>query len=85
MWIITKEEGREIIKPIMSRDWPDDTESQIKASKYSFRMFDSEGVLWYEGVSDNKDFKPMDDFGGPNVGCTSIEYWNEGDRIWEML
>jgi len=28
-------------------------------------------------------FGPLDDFGEPNAGCTSIEYWEAG--VWSML
>lgn len=44
-----------------------------------FRMYD-EDELCYEGflVSDEEklnDFGPLDDFGRPGVGCTSIQYF----------
>ena len=43
----------------------------------SFRMRDDDGELYYEGalVGDNL-FAPLDDFGMPNAGCTSIEVFD---------
>lgn len=40
-----------------------------------FRMLDDDGEVYYYGVaSEGVDFEPLDDFGTPNAGCTSIEY-----------
>lgn len=58
-----------------------------------FRMLDDDGVVYYEGICnclsnnhpDVNGFEPLDDFGEPNAGCTSIEYWNEATEGWEML
>lgn len=47
-----------------------------------FRMRDDDGELYYEGVyvpGDGSDpFQPLDCFGRPNAGCTTIEYWVDG-------
>ena len=53
-----------------------------------FRMLDDDGGLTYAGrfVGDHESedgFGPLDDFGTPNAGCTSIEYWLNGQ--WEQL
>ena len=55
-----------------------------------FRLYDDDGVLYYEGymrplseiTSDDADgFEPLDDFGGPNAGATELRYWlNEADK-----
>jgi hypothetical protein len=55
-----------------------------------FRMFDDDGVLYYEGyfVGDHcteDAFQPLDHFGTPNAGCTRIDYWNDFEKIWETL
>lgn len=43
--------------------------------KYKFRMFDADGVFYFEGVADEADsFLPMDWF-GTNYGCTEIQYY----------
>ena len=45
-----------------------------------FRMKDDDGHVCYEGVyvgpDDETLFQPLDCFGTPNAGCTSIEYWD---------
>jgi hypothetical protein len=82
MWIITKEEGIELVHPIQSKDYSD---LRLPELKYCFRMFDSDGNIGFEGMSNVKDFSPIDEYGGPVWGCTSIEYWNEDDRVWELL
>ena len=53
--------------------------------RVKFRMRDADGELYYGGVlvGDNE-FAPLDDFGGPNAGCTSIEIRN-GRGEWEEL
>jgi len=50
-----------------------------------FRMFDDDMNLYYEGrITGGYDgFEPLDDFGQPNAGCTSIEYLKNGK--WEQL
>ena len=30
-------------------------------------------------------FDPLDDYGAPNAGCTSIEWLNPRTREWEIL
>lgn len=53
-----------------------------------FRMEDDDRNLVYEGRylgDDSEDmFGPLDDFGKPNFGCTSIWYRN-ADGKWEEL
>lgn len=55
--------------------------------KYAFRMYDDDGMCYYEGFSDSKDddaaFAPLDAFGGPNAGCSYIQYRVKGK--WETL
>jgi len=42
-----------------------------------FRLFDDDGELYYEGSLVGDDlFAPLDDFGTPNAGCTSIEVFD---------
>lgn len=54
-----------------------------------FRMKDDDGELYYEGMivadpGSEEDFAPLDDFGMPNAGCTSIEYRGKNGE-WEAL
>lgn len=46
-----------------------------------FRMKDDDGEIYYEGImvvtpedGDEGEFRPLDDFGMPNAGATTIEY-----------
>lgn len=49
-----------------------------------FRMLTSDRELVYEGrASEHGVFEPLDCFGGPNFGCTSIQYLTNG--IWVEL
>lgn len=50
-----------------------------------FRMLDGDGNIYYYGFTfgDDDGFGPLDDFGQPNAGCTSIQYKIAGK--WEEL
>jgi hypothetical protein len=55
---------------------------QDKDMPFEFRMYDDDGLIYYEGItdkdpmdSDEEDvFAPLNDFGTPNAGATRIEY-----------
>jgi len=53
-----------------------------------FQMFDDDGELYYTGRylgDDSEDlFAPLDDFGGPNAGCTGIKY-KDANGNWEYI
>ena len=56
-----------------------------------FRIRDDDGELYYEGImvvtaedGDEAEFRPLDDFGKPNAGATTIEY-RSADGTWEPL
>ena len=48
-----------------------------------FRMLDDDGEIYYEGylVGDDE-FAPLDDFGEPNAGCTSIQVQENGAWVF---
>jgi len=49
-----------------------------------FRMLDDDGEVYFEGFlyGDNVDlFEPLDDFGMPGYGCTSIETMQDGQWV----
>jgi hypothetical protein len=49
-----------------------------------FRLRDDDGELYYEGyLVGGEGFEPLDDFGMPNAGATTIEFWEEGG--WKPL
>lgn len=53
---------------------------------HRFRMFTDDRDLVYEGrCDDDSSFGPLDNFGGPNAGCTIIQYWNPSKRVFEDL
>lgn len=71
--------------PIESTHWREGAEDMVDMVK--FRMRDDDGELCYEGVGNcltaGEGFEPLDDFGMPNAGCTSIEWFVQGR--WEVL
>jgi hypothetical protein len=50
--------------------------------KCKFRMLTDDGDVVYEGRCDTDDDEnalgPLDDFGTPNFGCVTIQYWVKG-------
>ena len=64
---------------------PRGADETITENKGSFRMKDDDGIVYYHGeIYGNYDgFEPLDDFGMPNAGCTSIVY-NLGAE-WKQL
>lgn len=87
-WIITEDHMDGTDKGVSgpngsTHDW----EANPNAGQ-PFQMFDDDGELYYTGryVGDDSEdmFKPLDDFGEPNAGCTGIKYKDsEGD--WEYI
>ena len=70
----------------------DDYDRIVKEGR-AFRMKDDDGEVYYAGyiltapeaVGSELDFAPLEDFGTPNAGCTSIEYRNPSTNEWETL
>lgn len=58
----------------------------VDGSFEEFKMFDDDKNLYFEGriSGDYEGFEPLDDFGMPDSGCTSIWY-RQGDGSWEPL
>jgi hypothetical protein len=82
-WIIAKDY---ISNGMDSRLTGPRNKSRHTANESNFRMYDDDGELYYAGTiwGDYDGFEPLDDFGMPNAGCTSIRYQNkEGE--WEVL
>jgi len=49
--------------------------------KYKFRLYDGDGILYFEGISKvNQTFEPLDDF-GEAYGCTEIRYLEKNKYI----
>lgn len=89
MWIITKDHCKNEYDPRDHTGTQSVNFEEVKAVSlvHRFRMYDDDDILYYEGLSDNceteKAFDPLDNFGKPNVGCTSIFYLR-GEK-WEEL
>lgn len=53
---------------------------------HKFRMLDDDGIIYYYGIcSCDSSFAPLDDFGMPNAGATTIEYRNPKTGVYEAL
>ena len=52
-----------------------------------FRMKDDDDEIYYKGriVGDFDGFEPLDNYGTPGSGCTSIEYWDTKKVEWRPL
>ena len=50
-------------------------DENLKTNASRFSMYDDDGECYYEGMiyGDYDGFEPLDDFGMPNAGCTSIK------------
>jgi hypothetical protein len=90
VWIITKdclaEPGeRNETGTSGPHDMGLDVESRFDVEP--FRLYDDDGVLYYEGLiaGDYEGFEPLQDFGMPNAGATSIHYRNLATGEWEPL
>jgi hypothetical protein len=90
-WIITEDKltvpGR--VGVIGPSTISDKTKAKLIAGEGSkFRMKDDDGEVYYVGrlvgdADSEEGFCPLDDFGTPDAGCTSIEYLKNGK--WEVL
>lgn len=97
MWIITKDKFYEGYTEEEKKEWEWAKSAVGTRSRnydgrklpYKFRMKDDDNEVLYHGAADSNDdekaFAPLDDFGRPNAGCTSIEYYNKETRKWEVL
>lgn len=64
------------------------TSEEITAVGIRFRLLSDDGELYYEGLYSGPDdetlFAPLDDFGMPNAGATTIQY-RSAAGAWEAL
>lgn len=66
---------------VHSPDWSDRLD---KLATERFRMLDDDGNVYYGGrCTRETEFEPLDDFGMPNAGCTTIEFREHGE--WRVL
>jgi len=83
-WIITKDHTYDPRYKVIMPDAKGTYKGDKNQCCHEFKMYDDDGVLYYNGLSSDKDsegaFSPLDDFGTPNAGCTEIRY-KEGDEF----
>lgn len=58
---------------------------------FEFRLYDDDGILYYEGLCKDLDdqdeesaFGPLD-WGMNDAGCTTMKYRKKGHAIWKTL
>jgi hypothetical protein len=91
-WIITADvlDGR-TVSITGPRDITAEQIARLNAGEGAqFRLKDDDGEIYFEGrfVGDEKSedaFGPLDDYGLPDSGCTSIEYFNPAKEKWQAL
>jgi len=91
-WIITKDHLASSRRDEAGVCGPRDLSSDMKnvllsGTGEAFKMYDDDRELYYEGliVGDYSGFEPLDDFGGPNAGCTYIMYKNKQTGKFDVL
>lgn len=52
---------------------------------YKFRIYDDDNNLYYEGNCKSQSFAPLEHFGSPNAGASSIAYFNKDTNNWDTL
>jgi len=54
---------------------------QTQKHRFSFKLFDDDGIEYFKGLSSTKwDFQPLDEF-GIGYGCTEIKYWDKNKYV----
>ena len=56
----------------------------INGEGREFRLLDDDNILYYRGrLIGGNGFEPLDDFGLPNAGCTTVQY--KSGNTWKSL
>ena len=65
---------------------PYNLDPELDTNKTPFRMYDDDDELYYEGnlYGEFDCFEPLDDFGMPNAGATSIKVKEKNGR-WTVV
>jgi hypothetical protein len=99
-WVITKdhlfEDGTDDRDKTGTSGPHDATDAQLEQARagagWPFKMYDDDGILYYEGrcwsehgYGDEDLFRPLDDFGTPNAGAVTIKYRHPDSGKWEPL
>ena len=78
--------GRDDSETVGPHDIPDALEERLENGEGErFKMYDDDEVLYYTGriVGRYTGFEPLEDFGEPNAGATTIHYFSRGK--WRQL
>lgn len=59
-------------------------EYDYKGGQYRFRLLDDDREIYFYGLSDRENFRPLD-WAMNGWGCVIIEYRNEETKQYEML
>lgn len=91
-WIVTKDyigsdtvgEVRDV-SVVGPRSVSDELAARLCAGEgVRFKMYDDDNELYYEGRAINCDFEPLDDYGTPNAGATSIWYAGKNGKFEQI-
>lgn len=81
-----KQAGKQTVCVLGPRGISDDMTTRLKQGEgVRFKMYDDDMTLYYEGKAINCDFEPLDHYGEPNAGCTSIWYATGVNGKFEQL
>jgi hypothetical protein len=94
MWVITKDllfNPQFDSHPIVGKgrygliyESPEDPKL-IELMPHTFRLRDDDGILYYEGrTNDDSSFDPLD-WAMNYAGCTRLEFKNKATGVWEPL
>lgn len=85
MWKVVDNKLHEDARTFQSDDWNINYAETKKVSKmYQFRLLDADGNVYFEGLSTEKNFEPLD-FTQYKYGCTDIEYYDYTTDNWAVL
>lgn len=89
-WIITRDNTEPEGSPesyLNKTFWTMDAHQNVNKTE-KFRLYDDDNHLYYEGFAyiaeEETGFEPLD-WANHDTGCTSIQYWNEKHRCWDVL
>lgn len=86
-WLITKDlsgETPEVVGVCGPGSATDEEISRLKSGEgHTFRILDGDQEMYFQGRSSECDFSPLDDYGEPSHGATTIQYLDKG--VWATL
>ncbi len=76
-WIITQDRisEKDERSDVGRRSVDFDTFTGEGRDKHMFRLLDDDGEIYYMGFCSELTHAPLDDFGLPNAGCTTMQYY----------